>query len=126
MKINLATFLDPDDFKISPLKVTSQRRALDGTLYGVVSDRRDELEITFDSLTHAQATALTDLLYENSAVFVTFDLEFKRASSSDIQDCTDAFKGVVEWVDDTISVSKDPSYSRSLILTFSVHTYEIF
>lgn len=126
MKINLATFLDPDDFRIIPTKITSERRALDGTLYGVVADLRDQLEITFDSLTHEQSTALTNLLYENTAVFKVFALEFNRASSSDILDCTDAFKGTVEWADDTVNVSKDPAYSRSLTLQFSVHTYEIF
>lgn len=125
MNIDAAEFLDPDDFEITPRTETNVRRALSGKVYGTRLIRRDTLEISYGSMSHAKLEALTSALYEQTA-FGSFDLFFKRASSSDILDCTNAFKGVVEYIDTEQDADVDPQYSRNITFKFLVHSYEAF
>lgn len=125
MRINSTEFLDPDDFEIIPRTETNVRRALSGKVYGTKLIRRDVLTISFESMTHEREAALSSVLYEQTA-FGSFDFFFKRASSSDILDCTNAFKGVVEYIDVVQEADTDPQYSRNITYKFLVHSYEAF
>lgn len=125
MIIDGSEFQDPDDFEIKPRTATSAKRALSGKLYGSRRELRAELTITFDTMAHDQAASLKSMLYEQSALGL-LSLFLKRASSSDIQDCTDAFKGTVEYVSSSVSTTVDPKFSRDITHTFHIHTYEAF
>lgn len=116
---------DPDDFKIKPRTATFVRRSLSGKLYGHRSDKRAELQLDFASMGHVQAQALLSYIYE-ATVLGPLHLYFKRASSSDIQDCTNAFKGTVKYVPDSYAATIDPGYTRDITLTFEIHSYEAF
>lgn len=125
MIINSSEFPDPDDFKIIPRTETNTRRALSGKVYGSRLERREELEISFESLKHETAQSLSNLLYEQTAIGL-LDLFVKRMSSSDLIDCTNAFKGTVEYIDSEHSKDIDPGFTRNLTFTFTIHAYETF
>ena len=125
MIINGSEFQDPDDFEIKPRTATNARRALSGKVFGSRREMRDELSVTFETMTHQQATSLKSILYEQTAIG-NLDLFFKRASSSDITGCTNAFKGVVEYVSESMSTEVDLHFSRNLTFTFHIHSYEAF
>jgi len=122
---NVNQFPDPNDFKISPKTETFIRRALSGKVYGHRSEQRAELQLDFVSMNHVQAQALLSYIYETT-VLGPLHLYFKRASSSDIQDCTDAFKGTVKYLPDEYVASIDPGYTRDITLTFEIYSYEAF
>ena len=114
MIIGTLEFNDPDDFRITPRSTTNTRRALSGKVYGSKTIKRDELEISFETLTHAMSEALLNYLYE-ATPSETLNLSF------DVFGCKDAFSGTVEYVDYETSSLSDPNFSRDLAITFKVH-----
>lgn len=125
MIINGVEYPDPDDFKINPRTRTNVRRALSGQVYGTRLERREELQLTFDTLERFLAQALANQLYEQTALGL-LDLFVRRGSSSDILDCTNAFKGKVDYTSELVTYAVGPSYIRNVTFTFIIHTYETF
>jgi len=118
-------FLDPTDFKIIPRAETNTRRALSGKLYGSKSILRDVLELTFSRTIPTKSEAITTWLYEQTP-FGAFPIFIERASSSDIRQCTNAFKGVVEYKDNSSQLAYDPQYTGSFTVSFLINSYESF
>ena len=118
-------FLDPIDFKITPRSKTNVRRSLSGKLYGSKSTLKDILELTFSRAIPTKSEAITTWLYEQIP-FGAFPIFIERASSSDIHQCTNAFKGVVEYRDNTSQLTYDPQYTNSFTVSFLINSYENF
>jgi len=125
MIIDTLTFVDPDDFKISPRTTTDVQRALSGKVYGSKTVKRDELVITFDSLARELAVALNDFLYELTAFEPPFRLTIHRPPSA-VGGCTNGFNGMVEYMNFETSSKADPRFERDMTFTFRVHSYEAF
>lgn len=123
MKLNGSIYPDPEDFEIVPRTSTVARRALSGKVYGFRSEKLDSLVLTFE--TSIQYANVISSFYEQAA-FGLISLSFDRLSSSDISDCSAAFKGEVGLNTDSIIMQVGSKFYRDLTIDLLVHTYETF
>lgn len=110
--------LTPTEHEIRPRTQVYSGRALSGKLYTVSYPLRDRVTLTFEALTNLKAQEQADMFYalSYSGAFV---LEFLRP-------CTNGFKATVTVDQDTIELNVSSKFTRDLVVSFLVESYEDF